>query len=99
MADNLYTLRVFVKNKVNKFFMNNFAHKLKSARQTKGLTQVQLAAASHISQRVVSQWENGKRPRASYQLIQKLAAALEIPVTDLIGEPPGLGASLEQLER
>lgn len=43
------------------YFMNGFGEKLRRLREEKGLTQVQLAELSGLSQNGISNWEKGMR--------------------------------------
>ena len=53
------------------------------ARREKGMTQKELAALLHVSDRAVSKWERGAGfPDVS--LLEKLAEALDLTVTDLL---------------
>ena len=62
-----------------------FSDRLKSLRKSKGLTQTQLAQASNMSMRMIQKYEKGSsRPR--YDAAERLAAALETPITKLLGE-------------
>lgn len=70
---------------------------LKAARKRKNFSQAALAKACGVSQNAVQQIETGGTVKPSYDLVQKLAATLEIPISALIGEPPGLGTSVEHL--
>lgn len=59
--------------------------RIRSARQSRGTSQVALSRASGIAQEVISRIENGKQaPRADTLL--KLAEALDLPVDKLLGE-------------
>ena len=61
-----------------------FSERLKHFRESKGLTQAQLAELSGISTRMIQKYEGGvSRPR--YDATEKLAAALEVPVGELMG--------------
>lgn len=62
-----------------------FNERLKKMREEKGLTQVQLADLSGISSRMIQKYECGvSRPR--YDAAEKLANALNAPVSELLGE-------------
>lgn len=62
-----------------------FNERLKSLREEKELTQVQLAKMSGISARMIQKYEcGGSRPR--FDAAEKLAKALDIPVSELLGE-------------
>ena len=62
-----------------------FNERLKNIREQKGLTQEQLAKRSGISCRMIQKYESGvSRPR--FEAAEKLASALELPVSQLLGE-------------
>lgn len=61
-----------------------FSERLKNFRENKGLTQAQLSERSGISTRMIQKYEGGvSRPR--YDAAEKLAAALEVSVGELMG--------------
>ncbi len=72
-----------------------FGQRLKHARRAKGLTLADLGAKVGRTPSVLSLIENGKRePRLS--LVEQLAAALGVPVTELLKkQPPSRRAQLE----
>lgn len=57
---------------------------VRAGRKAKGLTQEQLAQSLYVSRQTISHWENG-RARPDYELLKRLAEALEIPLTTLLG--------------
>lgn len=62
-----------------------FNERLKNLREEKGLTQAQLSKKSGIAWRTIQNYESGAyRPR--FDAAEKLASALEIPVSELLGE-------------
>ena len=62
-----------------------FNERLKALREERGLTQVQLSQKSGITTRMIQNYESGSnRPR--YEGAEKLANALEVPVTELLGQ-------------
>lgn len=62
-----------------------FNERLKNLREKKGLTQAQLSDRVGISSRMIQKYESGaSRPR--FDAAEKLAAALEISVSELLGE-------------
>lgn len=62
-----------------------FSERLKKIRENKEMTQEQLAQRSGISRRMIQKYESGiARPR--YDAAEKLASALELPVSELLGE-------------
>ena len=63
----------------------NFSERLKKLRESKGLSQKELAERSGLSTRMVQKYEGGEsRPR--YEAAEKVALALEIPISQLLGE-------------
>lgn len=68
-----------------------FNERLKKFREENGLTQDQLAKRSGISCRMIQKYESGlSRPR--FDTAEKLATALEMPVSELLGEKSALVA-------
>lgn len=62
-----------------------FCERLKKIREEKGLTQAQLSELAGISSRMIQKYECGtSRPR--FDAAEKLASALGIPVSGLLGE-------------
>ena len=62
-----------------------FSERLKKIRENKEMTQEQLAQRSGISRRMIQKYESGiARPR--YDAAEKLASALELPDSELLGE-------------
>lgn len=62
--------------------MTRFATWLKAARESKGLTQAQLAAQVGVTQPTASTWERGAVPRPTH--MKRLAAALDADPVDLL---------------
>ena len=60
--------------------------RIKAARISAKMTQAELAKKLEISYVVISQYENGKR-NPKLETLQKIADALEVPVSDLLGLP------------
>ncbi len=61
-----------------------FNERLKNFRERKGMTQAELAKATDISTRMIQKYEAGDaRPR--YDAAEKIANALEVAITDLMG--------------
>jgi transcriptional regulator with XRE-family HTH domain len=56
---------------------------LKYARRDAGLSQAGLAARSGVSVAYVAMLETGKRSHPSLEIVERLAAALHVKVTDL----------------
>ncbi len=61
--------------------------KLKELRESKDLTQGQLAIKSGLRQSHISRMEQGLRPNATLTTLGKLADALHVPVGELVTEP------------
>ena len=62
-----------------------FNERLKALREERGLTQVQLSEKSGITARMIQNYERGShRPR--FECAGKLADALGVPVTELLGQ-------------
>lgn len=62
-----------------------FCERLKNFREEKGLTQARLAELADISSRMIQKYECGaSRPR--FDAAEKLASALGVPVSELLGE-------------
>lgn len=62
-----------------------FSERLKKIREQKGLTQEQLAQRSGLSRRMIQKYESGvARPR--FDASERIASALEVPVSELLGE-------------
>ena len=72
-----------------------FGQRLKHSRRAKGLTLADLGARVGRTPSVLSLIENGRRePKLS--LIEQLATALSVPVTELLSrQPPSRRAQLE----
>lgn len=62
-----------------------FGEKLKQIREAKRLGVNQLALKSGVSASQISRFENGKRKDPQIDTAKKLAKALDVSVTDLIG--------------
>ncbi|HEY1277147.1 MAG TPA: helix-turn-helix transcriptional regulator [Thermoleophilaceae bacterium] len=54
-------------------------------REATGLTQVELAKKAKLSQAYVASLESGYRTNPSLAILQRLAKALRVPVTALLG--------------
>lgn len=61
-----------------------FNERLKEIRESKGLTQEQLAKLSGLSTRMIQNYERNSRPQ--FDNAKKLATALEVSVYDILGE-------------
>lgn len=65
--------------------VRQFAERLRTARRTVGLTQKELAEKAHLSEGYVARLEAGDTS-PGLDLMSRLAAALTVPLTDLL--PP-----------
>lgn len=61
-----------------------FQENLKALRKQKGITQEELAARLNVVRQTVSKWEKGLSVPDS-ELLIRLAEALEVPVSQLLG--------------
>ena len=65
----------------------SIAAKIREERERAGLTQEELAAKAKVNPVTISVWENGRRvPKIAS--LEKLAAALNVSVNNLIAPPP-----------
>ena len=58
---------------------------LKALREEKGLTQDALAKRAKLTKPYISQLEGGARKNPSLPALRRLARALGVPVTELLG--------------
>lgn len=58
---------------------------LKERREQVGLTREQLAKKARVTTAYVSMMEAGKRKNPSLAVLERLAKALGVPVTELLG--------------
>jgi transcriptional regulator with XRE-family HTH domain len=63
---------------------NRIGRMLKTLRESKGLTQVELASKAKLTQPYLAELEAGKKKNPSLALLQRLAKALGVPVTELL---------------
>lgn len=76
--------------------VGELARSLKSAREAKGLTQGELAAALQLGQQTVSKWETGAaKPRP--QVVAALAQVLELSPARLLALAGYIEAGAEDL--
>lgn len=61
-----------------------FQHRLRAARESKGLSQAQLAEKSKLTAAAISHFETGQRA-PSFENLRKLADALDVSVDYLLG--------------
>jgi transcriptional regulator with XRE-family HTH domain len=57
---------------------------VKTLRKAKGMTQVELAAKAKVTQAYLAQLEAGTRKNPSLEILNRLAKALGVPVTELL---------------
>ena len=62
----------------------SFAVVLRSLRQQHGWSQAELARRAGVTDAYVAQLETGTRRNPSLEVLQRLAKALKVPVTDLL---------------
>lgn len=75
--------------------MGKFSENLKRIREQRGMTRLDLAAASGISNAAVGYYENGKRePQAS--TLTAIAAALRVSTDELLGYDPSESLTYKQ---
>lgn len=70
-------------NKKNSLKNGGFGTRVKELRKRKGITQVELARKLGVTQRGISYYEN-ETDNPSMEIIEKIAAALEVPKRLLI---------------
>ena len=58
---------------------------IKTLRQEKGLSQKALAEQIGVTDAYITMLESGKRKNPSLEVLKKLAKALGVPVTELLG--------------
>jgi len=58
---------------------------LKTLREEKGLTQVDLANKAKVERTYIVKLESGDKKNPSLDILKKLAKALGVPVTELLG--------------
>ncbi len=66
--------------------MTDFGQRLSSLRKTRGMTQKELASVLHVSDKVVSKWENGQS-EPDLSTIKEIAKCFSISVNKLLDEP------------
>lgn len=79
-----------------------FGRRLKSVRETRGLSQSDLAEEAGLPALMISHFETGARPSASAATLVKLANALEISIDYLLGrsdDPSPVGGRVGALLR
>ena len=63
---------------------NNFAEQLNALRTENDLSRSQLAERLHVSVRLISYWENGKR-ECDFDMLIKIADMFSVSVDYLLG--------------
>ena len=58
---------------------------LKTLREERGLTQVDLANKAKVGRTYIVKLETGDKKNPSLDILKKLAKALGVPVTELLG--------------
>jgi len=58
---------------------------IRELRAAKGMTQVQLAKRAKVTRGYLAQLEAGHKTNPSLPTLRKLAKALDVPVTELLG--------------
>jgi len=76
--------------------MAHYGEHMKNARESVGVTQVELAERLGVAQRTVSGWEIGARAPTFTQMVA-VAQALDVPICRMTGEaykccPPRAGS-------
>jgi len=63
--------------------------RIKSAREKKGWSQYKLAKEADVRPSTISQIESGARQKPSIDVLQKVASALSLTVSQLLGQTSG----------
>ncbi|MEV0168279.1 helix-turn-helix domain-containing protein [Nonomuraea fuscirosea] len=71
---------------------NSIGARLRAARRSRGLTQEELAEAADLSRDLIAKLEQGQRKTARVTSLVKLANALDVELSALIGKRDQLGA-------
>jgi transcriptional regulator with XRE-family HTH domain len=58
---------------------------IKQLREAKGLSQKALAEKADVTAAYIAMLETGKRENPSLAILRRLAKALDVPVTELLG--------------
>ena len=66
----------------------DFSQRLKRARMTAGLTQVELAQKLGVTSRSIQHYELGQRRPRKFETVEKLAEILNVEVNDLLIRKP-----------
>lgn len=73
-----------------------FGENLKIARENAGMTQKDLATATGIHYRTIQNYESGTRRPKNYEVIEKIALALNIPANALVNSGDELVLQAQQ---
>ncbi len=57
---------------------------IRALRESKGLTQIQLAGRAELTQGYLAKLENGMKVNPSIMVLKRLAKSLRVPVTELL---------------
>jgi transcriptional regulator with XRE-family HTH domain len=57
--------------------------RLRETRKQRGLTQIQLSELAGVEQGTISRLENGESDRPSWEIVARLARALDVPPEEL----------------
>ena len=57
---------------------------LKNLRQAKGMTQERLAEKAKVTRSYLAKMETGEKSNPSIAILQRLAKALRVPITELL---------------
>jgi XRE family transcriptional regulator, aerobic/anaerobic benzoate catabolism transcriptional regulator len=77
----------------NTKFLKVLGERVRKARATRGMTRKILARDSDVSERYLAQLESGQG-NSSILLLRQIAAALNLPLAELLGETSGQAAEL-----
>lgn len=67
---------------------NGIGDRVRNARKRRGLSQQELAELSGVSVSLIRKLEQGERTDVRMETLRRLAVALEVPTTALMGRPP-----------
>ena len=62
---------------------------LKELREARGITQTELASRAKVTQAYIAKIESGEKRNPTLEILEKLAAALSIPVSELMAATAG----------
>jgi transcriptional regulator with XRE-family HTH domain len=67
---------------------SQIGERVRNVRERCGLSQTELADLSGVSLSLIRKLEQGERADTSVETLRKLADAMDVPTTALLGEPP-----------